>query len=74
MQGPKMCPHGIAVRCNKRTVIFLPVFHNSSRASEVLFVLPTYMEITSHQSALNGPANGPHMRYSKIQNRLSRAP
>ena len=27
---------------------------------------------TSGQSALNGPANGPEVRYSKIQNRLSR--
>ena len=29
---------------------------------------------TSHQLALNGPANGLVVRYSKIQNRLSRAP
>ena len=29
---------------------------------------------TSHQSALNGPANGLAVRYSKIWNRLSRAP
>ena len=30
--------------------------------------------LTSGQSALNGPANGPAVTYSKIQNRLSRAP
>ena len=30
--------------------------------------------LTSWQSALNGPANGPTVTYSKIQNRLSRAP
>ena len=29
---------------------------------------------TSHQLALNGPPNSPQVRYSKIQNRLSRAP
>ena len=29
---------------------------------------------TSQKSALNGPANGPQVRYSKIQNRLKRAP
>ena len=29
---------------------------------------------TSVKSALNGPPNGPAMTYSKIQNRLSRAP
>ena len=29
---------------------------------------------TSGKSALNGPANGPEVTYSKIQNRLSRAP
>ena len=29
---------------------------------------------TSGKSALNGPANGPEVRYSKIQNRLSRPP
>ena len=29
---------------------------------------------TSQKLALNGPANGPGVRYSKIQNRLSRAP
>ena len=29
---------------------------------------------TSHQSALNGPPNGLAVRYSKIWNRLSRAP
>ena len=30
--------------------------------------------LTSLQSALNGPANGLEVTYSKIQNRLSRAP
>ena len=30
--------------------------------------------LTSGQSALNGPANGSEVTYSKIQNRLSRAP
>ena len=30
--------------------------------------------LTSWQLALNGPANGPTVTYSKIQNRLSRAP
>ena len=30
--------------------------------------------LTSWQSALNGPANDPMVRHSKIQNRLSRAP
>ena len=30
--------------------------------------------LTSWQSALSGPANGPVVTYSKIQNRLSRAP
>ena len=30
--------------------------------------------LTSWQSALNGPANSPTVTYSKIQNRLSRAP
>ena len=30
--------------------------------------------LTSHQSALNGPPNNPEVTYSKIQNRLSRAP
>ena len=29
---------------------------------------------TSGQSAINGPANDPEVTYSKIQNRLSRAP
>ena len=30
--------------------------------------------LTSWQSALNGPANGSEVTYSKIQNRLRRAP
>ena len=30
--------------------------------------------LTSRQSALNGPANSSKVRYSKIQNRLSRTP
>ena len=30
--------------------------------------------LTSHQSALNSPPNSPEVTYSKIQNRLSRAP
>ena len=30
--------------------------------------------LTSHQSALNDPPNSPEVTYSKIQNRLSRAP
>ena len=29
---------------------------------------------TSVKSTLNGPANGPEVTYSKIQNRLRRAP
>ena len=29
---------------------------------------------TSVKSTLNGPVNGPEVRYSKIQNRLRRAP
>ena len=30
--------------------------------------------LTSWQSVLNGPANSPDLTYSKIQNRLRRAP
>ena len=30
--------------------------------------------LTCVKSTLNGPANGPEVTYSKIQNRLSRAP
>ena len=30
--------------------------------------------LTSWQAALNSPANGPMVRHSKIQNRLSRTP
>ena len=30
--------------------------------------------LTSHQSALSSPGNGPEVTYSKIQNRLSRPP
>ena len=50
---------------------FLPILGSQ-------FKIPTATDFatfsTFHQSALNGPANGLAVRYSKIWNRLSRAP
>ena len=54
--------------------IFTPFCQFSGQNSKYPMLQMLANFLTSRKSVLNGPANGPQVRYSKIQNRLSRAP
>ena len=64
---------------NKKTVHQIPIFiHLSAHFGLTIQNIHRYRNClnfsTSRKSALNGPANGSEVTYSKIQNRLSRPP